>query len=199
MKGIFEIVVKQIESQTDIEHGQAVVTGLFMVLIVYLVVIALCLLGWYVTQRILRYVFKKLKEKQGNKLLLQFLETISATIVTVFFVLIPLNTDEIRRTLLGSAALLTAVVGFAAQDVIKDILAGLQIAFYHPAPVNQETGPSLFHQYKCRPLDGTPAGFCRIRQIPFFYTVRSRVRCLHRRRARSARSPSLLLFRRHAQ
>ena len=42
------------------------------------------------------------------------------------------NFDRIRQSLFGSAAILTAVIGFAGQDVIKDILSGLQISIYRP-------------------------------------------------------------------
>lgn len=39
---------------------------------------------------------------------------------------------NIGGSLLGSAAVITGIVGFAAQDVIKDILSGILISIYKP-------------------------------------------------------------------
>lgn len=62
----------------------------------------------------------------------EFLEHITAFLITMFFVILPFNWDSLRQSIFGSAAVLTAIIGFAAQDVIKDILAGLQISIYKP-------------------------------------------------------------------
>lgn len=98
--------------------------GLFFLFLIFLI--------WRLMQKLNKYIFKRLEKKRGSSLYLQFLERVFAFALTVTFIVIPFNFDRLRQSLFGSAALITAIVGFAAQDVIKDILSGLQISLYRP-------------------------------------------------------------------
>lgn len=98
----------------------------------FLLLIILCFLGWRLLQNLNKKIFERLNNKKGRSLTLDFLERVISLGITLFFIIIPFNWDSLRQSIFGSAALLTAVIGFAAQDVIKDILAGLQMSFYKP-------------------------------------------------------------------
>ncbi|MCR5178746.1 MAG: mechanosensitive ion channel family protein, partial [Lachnospiraceae bacterium] len=53
----------------------------------------------------------------------------------VIFVVLPLGGKHIARSLLGSTAVVAAVVGFAAQEAVKNMFAGLQLSIYKPFDV----------------------------------------------------------------
>ncbi len=93
--------------------------------IFYLLCIWLCM-------KISGKIFRFLEKKNGKKIHLQFAENLIKVIIIILFVVVPLAGDQINKSILGSAAVLAAVVGFAAQDVIKDILSGLLISIYKP-------------------------------------------------------------------
>ena len=109
-------------------------------LVVVIIIIAVILLFLYIGVFIL---FLKLKDKiishfekkNGKSLTLQFIERAATVAIVVYFVVIPLGGDQIARSLLGSTAVVAAIVGFAAQDTIKDMIAGLQISIYKPFDV----------------------------------------------------------------
>ena len=107
--------------------------GLFLlsVLIIILYVAVLLLIAHFL-RKFNKYVFGHLKRKKGKKTHLVFLEGVINAYIIVLAIIIPLAGDSIKKSILGSAAVLTAVVGFAAQDIIKDMLAGLLISIYKP-------------------------------------------------------------------
>ena len=107
--------------------------GLFLlwVLIILLYVAALLLLARFL-RKFNRFIFDHLKRKKGKSTHLVFLEGVINAYIIVLAIIIPLAGDSIKKSILGSAAVLTAVVGFAAQDIIKDMLAGLLISIYKP-------------------------------------------------------------------
>ncbi|MBR6089593.1 MAG: mechanosensitive ion channel family protein [Anaerolineaceae bacterium] len=98
----------------------------------YLIVIFLCYLLWKFIQKINHKIFLKIENKKGRSMSLEFLEKLTSFAITFFFLIAPFNWDDIGDSIFGSAAVLTAVIGFAAQDVIRDILAGIQISIYKP-------------------------------------------------------------------
>ena len=107
--------------------------GLFLlwVLMIMLYVAALLLLARFL-RKFNRFIFDHLKRKKGKTTHLVFLEGAINAYIIVLAIIIPLAGDSIKKSILGSAAVLTAVVGFAAQDIIKDMLAGLLISIYKP-------------------------------------------------------------------
>ena len=96
---------------------------------VIVLMIIIALLTWILI-RTNRYVFKKISAvRQG--LYLRFFEKLINAIITVTGIVICLSfffgTHAIWKTVLGGTAFVSAVLVFAAQDAIKDILSGLMI------------------------------------------------------------------------
>lgn len=98
---------------------------ILLVIVVYFLVVWACL-------RISRKVFRSLEKKYGRKIHLQFAESIIGIFIVVMFIIVPLAGDQIRQSILGSAAVVAAIVGIACQDIIKDTLSGLMISIYKP-------------------------------------------------------------------
>ena len=86
----------------------------------------------WIAQKANKKVFRIIESRSGKKIHLQFLERVVNIAIVVIVIIIPLAGDRLGTSILGSAAVLTAVVGFAAQDVIKDVLSGFLISIYKP-------------------------------------------------------------------
>ena len=85
--------------------------------------------------RVVHIVFRKIFSiRQG--LHVRFLERISAAIILIGGLLMAFSAfggfQTVWKTMLGGTAFVSAVLIFAAQDSIKDILAGLMISIYKP-------------------------------------------------------------------
>ncbi len=83
----------------------------------------------------LRYVFSVIN-KSHKKIYLMFLSTVFQTILTIGFLFKILYQFDafksLAKTILLSSSLLIAVVGFAFQRSLEDIIAGFMISFYRP-------------------------------------------------------------------
>ena len=101
----------------------------FLTVIVY---IAGLIFAAIILRLINKKIFECIKKRRGKKTHIIFLEKVINAAIIVVVIIIPLAGDSIGKSILGSAAVITAVVGFAAQDVIKDMLAGLLISIYKP-------------------------------------------------------------------
>ena len=77
-------------------------------------------------------IFKRIESRRGSSVTYQFLEKAIMLAIIVYFIVIPLGGERLSQSLLGSTAVIAAVVGLAANDVIKDMFAGLQIGIYKP-------------------------------------------------------------------
>lgn len=97
--------------------------------------IAVILVLVWVLIRANRIVFDKLKKKQGG-IHLVFFERVNKALILVSGFILSVSgfggVDSIWKTFLGGTAIISAVLAFAAQDVIKDILAGMMISVYKP-------------------------------------------------------------------
>ena len=82
-----------------------------------------------------RNIFKRVRNKKGNSVSYQFVERVIEIGLIVLLFVVPLGGDKIAQSLLGSTAVIAAIVGLAANDVIKDTFAGLQISIYKPFDV----------------------------------------------------------------
>ena len=102
-----------------------VILAIILMLAVYFFLAWICL-------KISRKIFSSIERRKGKSIHTQFAENLVKLAIIIIFIVIPLGGDKIGQSLLGSAAVLAGVVGFAAQDVIKDILAGIQISIYKP-------------------------------------------------------------------
>ena len=98
------------------------------------VVIGLIFLIW-IGRKINRIAFRKLQARKPGIHFAYFEKLISLAIiiaVIIFAASIIGGAQSIWRTLLGGTAVVSAVLAFAAQDIIKDILAGMMISLNKP-------------------------------------------------------------------
>ena len=79
------------------------------------------------------FAMLKLNKKIFNSL--QFLEKAITLVLIIVLIVLPLGGETFSRSLLGSTTVVAAVVGLAANDVIRDMFAGLQISLYKPFDV----------------------------------------------------------------
>lgn len=111
---------------------ESTMIALLLVGIVVILAIAGYILMYLLLKKIAHKLFRTLESKKGHRIHLEFLERITSFGIVVIIVISFLGWRNIGGSLLGSAAVITGVVGFAAQDVIKDILSGLLISIYKP-------------------------------------------------------------------
>ena len=97
-------------------------------------VVAVFLIAW-ICARINKRVFARV-QKNHQGIHLKFFERLTAVAIAAACVILCLSViggfDSIWKTVLGGTAIISAVLAFAAQDVIKDILAGLMISIHKP-------------------------------------------------------------------
>lgn len=122
---------EQMQQAFSDNPGMAFVTIVITFIISVAVFLLYFLLAW-LSLKLSKKIFRSFEKKQGKKIHLQFAEYIVKILIIVLFIVLPLAGDRIRQSILGSAAVITAVIGFAAQDVIKDILSGFLISIYKP-------------------------------------------------------------------
>ncbi|MCR5794980.1 MAG: mechanosensitive ion channel family protein [Solobacterium sp.] len=100
-----------------------------------LFLLLLFVLTWGIMQ-LNRLVFKQIRAKKKDGLKLKYFERLSsalillAAVIAAFAIFDRLGT--VWKTLLGGTAIISAVLAFTAQDIIKDILAGFMISMYKP-------------------------------------------------------------------
>lgn len=97
-------------------------------------VILALILAWALT-RINGLAFKKLRKRRDG-IHIVFLERIISLVLVVGFILFAVSLlggfQTVWQTVIGGTALLSAVLAFIAQDVIKDVLAGIMISSHKP-------------------------------------------------------------------
>lgn len=125
-------IAEQLQKTFNLGETASFVLSTILIIFFYLALIVFCYFLWKLVQKLIHAVFRKIEEKRGRSMSLEFLERLVSFGVTFFFIILPFNWDDIGQSVFSSAAVLTAVIGFAAQDVIKDILAGIQISIYKP-------------------------------------------------------------------
>ena len=106
-------------------HPKQFLTFFLVALLIIIVFLILYVLFAGLLLKINHSVFKRVEKKRGKTMHLHFLEQIIKIAIIVIFIIIPLAGDSIERSVLGSAAVATAVIGFAAQDIIRDVLSGI--------------------------------------------------------------------------
>ena len=105
--------------------------GLFSTILISLGVLAV---AWVLIQ-LNKQVFKNIK-KSSQDLHIYFFERLNYVVIVIVGVLVIFSVfgklKSVWRTMLGGTAIISAVVAFAAQDIIKDVLAGLMISIHKP-------------------------------------------------------------------
>ena len=100
-----------------------------------LIITGLIIFGIWILIRINHAVFRRIRRKREGLNTLFFERVISAVILIggiILIISVFSGESSVWRTVLGGTALVSAVLAFAAQDVIKDILGGLMISLYKP-------------------------------------------------------------------
>ena len=104
-------------------------------MIIVIVVLLAAFIAIYFLSKTNHKVFETLSKKHKGIHLVFFEGLIKVMIVVavIFLVIMFLDREaSIWRTMLGGTAVMSAVAAFAAQDIIKDILAGLMITLQKP-------------------------------------------------------------------
>ncbi|WP_034444067.1 mechanosensitive ion channel family protein [Butyrivibrio sp. AE2032] len=129
-------IVTQLLDDVFKDFSPQMMNKMILITIIAMVVLLLLYIGlFFLLLRIKKGVITRLEKKHGKSLTLQFIErTITFTLIVIFVVL-PLGGEHIARSLLGSTAVVAAVVGFAAQEAVKNMFAGLQLSIYKPFDV----------------------------------------------------------------
>lgn len=103
------------------------------------IMIVACLVAWALT-RLNHFVFHKIQKKKKN-LRLSFFEHVTSISIVLAVLILTLSaidgTNSLWQTLLGGTAIISAVIAFVAQDVIKDVIAGLMLSINHPFEMGQ--------------------------------------------------------------
>jgi len=97
-------------------------------------VVAVILIAWVLTG-INKRIFKRI-QKNRTGIHLVFFQRLSSVVIVIACIILAFSAvdgvDSVWKTILGGTAIISAVIAFAAQDVIKDILAGLMISLHKP-------------------------------------------------------------------
>ncbi len=105
-----------------------------IILIVAAIIAVTALVIWGLL-RLNRYIFKRIQKKH-NGLQIVYFEKISGAIILIGGVILVFSIiggiENVWKTLLGGTAIISAVLIFAAQDVVKDTVAGLMISINKP-------------------------------------------------------------------
>ncbi len=118
----------------DYDPTQAIVLLFFILLFVVLFVMAYVFFVFLIL-KLNKRIFKNIEKKKGSSITIQFLQKAVALAIIVFLFVIPMGGKRLAQSLLGSTAVVAAVVGLAANDVIKNMFAGLEISLYKPFDV----------------------------------------------------------------
>ena len=90
--------------------------------------------AWGLT-RVNHLIFRKTKSIRKGLQIRFFVRFLDA-IIMIYGIVIAISSfggfESVWKTMLGGTAILSAVLGFAGQDVIKDVLGGLMITIYRP-------------------------------------------------------------------
>ena len=99
------------------------------------IIIVVALLVIWLLIKINKKCFKKIK-KQHKNIHLTLIEKVINICIFIAVALLAFSavggTKSVWQTLLGGTAVVSAVAAFAAQDVIRDMLAGMMISIYKP-------------------------------------------------------------------
>ena len=100
-------------------------------ILLQIAVVAFIIAIMWVLMRANRLVFREVRKKQEGLHLL-FFERINKALILIGGTILALSgfggLGSVWKTFLGGTAIISAVLAFAAQDVIKDVLGGMMIS-----------------------------------------------------------------------
>ena len=99
------------------------------------ITIGIGVLAAWVLLKLNHFLFRKIAEKH-QRLHLLFFERVLAVVIIIACAVVTISSfiglETIWQTILGGTAITSAVLAFAAQDVIKNVLGGLMISLNKP-------------------------------------------------------------------
>ncbi len=104
-------------------------------IVVILIVVALYVFFVVLLLKLNKRIFKSIEKKKGNSITIQSLQKAVSLGIMVILVVLPLGGQRLAQSLLGSTAVVAVIVGLAANEVLKDMFAGLEISLYKPFDV----------------------------------------------------------------
>lgn len=106
-----------------------ILSKIVSVVIVYLITMHIC-------NKIFKVIIKK-----NNNIQLKFIRSITKAVISIIFVfalgMFFEATRELSKMLLQSSALFVAVAGFAAQQVLADVISGMMISWTKPFNIGE--------------------------------------------------------------
>ncbi len=134
-ESFFKVVLDAISSTVGDEPIAVQIVTIAIISVIFLVMMLIYILLFMFFMKLNKKIFKSIKAKKGNSITLQFMEKAVSVILAMIFIVIPLGGGKIAQSLLGSTAVIAVVVGLAANEVLKDMFAGLEISIYKPFDV----------------------------------------------------------------
>ena len=106
-----------------------------MTILTWLLAIAIMIAAGWVALRINKIIFGRIR-KRNNSLHYMYMEKFIAAGIIVCLIILAISIfsgfDNVWKSILGSTAVISAVVGLAAQDVLKNVLAGAMLSIHKP-------------------------------------------------------------------
>ena len=127
------------DEDTEMDLGEFLIEHLVRVPVAFLLqvalVIVLSLLAIKILHAINHKVFKKMEQKKKG-VHIKFFRRLLDIVITLGILILAISSfagaKSLWNTVLGGTSVIIAVLTFAAQDVIKDVLAGIMISIYKP-------------------------------------------------------------------
>lgn len=130
-----ELIPESMRAELSDYNTSQILVFFVIMLILFILFLAVYILCVFLLLKLNKRIFNNIEEKKGNSITIQFLQkAVSLAIIVILFVL-PMGGQRLSQSLLGSTAVVAAVVGLAANDVIKNMFAGLEISIYKPFDV----------------------------------------------------------------
>jgi small conductance mechanosensitive channel len=130
-----QIVSEGIQEKLQGATAEDVIAMLVFWIIAFLIFILVYALICMIMMKIVKAIFKRIKNKKGNSITIQFMQRAVELALIVVFIILPLGGKKIAQSLLGSTAVIAVVAGLAANEVLKDMFAGLELSIYKPFDV----------------------------------------------------------------
>lgn len=106
-----------------------ILSKIISMIIVYLILLHIC-------NKIFKVVIKK-----NNNIQLKFIRSITKAVISVIFVfalgMLFESTRELSKMMLQSSALFVGIAGFAAQQVLADVISGMMISWTKPFNIGE--------------------------------------------------------------
>lgn len=106
-----------------------ILSKIISMIIVYLILLHIC-------NKIFKVVIKK-----NNNIQLKFIRSITKAVISIIFVfalgMLFESTRELSKMMLQSSALFVGIAGFAAQQVLADVISGMMISWTKPFNIGE--------------------------------------------------------------